>query len=230
MPSRLTEAELAPPKKKYTLPPPEDPALKRQRECRQRIALDLGKRYSVSRSALTQFSIYDKRQSDVLAKLKDYAQDLEKNIAAGRSILLYGPVGTGKDHLLAWLLHWAAEIGKTCRWFSGQEFYATFRDMMDRQPPYNNTEAMLIAPYSHCDVLGISDPTPPEGEATNWNRMQLYRLIDIRYRNGRPVWMTMNAGDQEEAERRLTSPIFDRLQDDAVVLECFWSSYRERSK
>lgn len=76
-------------------------------------------------------------------------------------------------------------------------------------------------------MLAISDPTPPLGEVrSDWQRSLLFRIVDRRYRDLKPTWVTINAASAEEAEKRLTPNIIDRLSHDAVIVRCNWKSFR----
>jgi DNA replication protein DnaC len=76
------------------------------------------------------------------------------------------------------------------------------------------------------NVLAISDPTPPLGELSDYQRSMLFRVVDRRYRDLRPTWVTINAADSAEAERKIAPNIIDRLAHGALVLRCNWPSYR----
>jgi hypothetical protein len=40
--------------------------------------------------------------------------------------------------------------------------------------------------------------------------------------------MTVMAANPEDIDEQLSAPVFDRLREDAIILPCFWPSYRER--
>ena len=67
---------------------------------------------------------------------------------------------------------------------------------------------------------------PPKGDASQYNADVLMRIVDRRYRDCKPTWLTLNVLDGEEAERRLASPIVDRVRHGSLCLECNWPSYR----
>lgn len=182
------------------------------------LGYDLGARYSFDRTRLSRFEIYDQRQRVVIDALTAFLADESRNL------ILFGPVGTGKDHLLAAALYHAARRGDSCRWVNGQEFYGSVRDRMDSA----NSEADWFARWTAPHVLGISDPVQPVGELTPWRIELLYRLIDRRYRAMRATWVTLNVRSEEEADQRMSQQVFDRLREGAVVIPCFWPSYRAR--
>lgn len=182
----------------------------------------LGSRYSPTLASLDTYRIEHVNQRPVVAALR--AANVEEMVKAGRGIVLLGAVGTGKDHLLAAMLYRAVQAGFSCRWLNGQEFYGELRDRMDSGASEDKRFRELKTP----DVLAISDPIPPVGSPTSWNVTQLYRLLDRRYRDLRSTWVSMNAASVQDADEMLSSPSWDRLRESALILKCFWPSYREK--
>jgi len=185
---------------------------------------DLGRRYARERTRIDAFEVYHDEQRKVVRSVQVVASQLEEFVKLGCGLVLYGPVGTGKDHLLAWLLWEAAERGIVCRWINGLDFFGTIRDRMKEEQPERQVLNELLAP----DVLGISDPIPPGRAPTDWNIEVLFRLVDRRYRACKSTWITMNVATTKEADELLSAQVFDRLRDGATVLPCFWPSYRGR--
>jgi DNA replication protein DnaC len=203
------------------------------------LAQDLGSRYSEEKVELSNFEIYHDNQRAVLDRLRLF--DFGKLVADGRNLLFFGPVGTGKDHLLAYALYRAARnftptseaaerlggrphAGYFCRFLTCQEFYGKSRDLMDSRKSEDHFISELATPK----ILALSDPVPPVGEISPWNVAQLHRLVDRRYRAMKSTWMTVNASGIEDLDSRLSSPVFDRLREGAEILGCEWPSYRER--
>ncbi len=194
----------------------------------QRVAAlgrDLGERYGPLRCSFDTYQVYDGRQTHAIRAIAGWVTELHTRVAGGRGLVLYGSVGTGKDHLLAATLYQAAVHFPT-RWANAQELYAGARDRMDTA----KSEAEWLRTWTDPIVLGLSDPVPPAGELSAWRLELLYRLVDRRYRRMRPTWATVNVKDAADADKRLTSPVWDRLQDGALLIPCFWPSWRERDR
>jgi DNA replication protein DnaC len=195
-----------------------------RRAVRTRLQMDLGRRYYADRVSLASFEVYHPSQADVLKRLKAILGQWPGRLLDGHGLIFYGPVGTGKDHLMAAMLHVATAMhGLECRWYNGQEIYGQFRDCITRR----ETEAELLGRLAVPQVLGISDAIPPAGEASAWNLNMLYRLIDRRYGDMKSTWVSLNAKSEEEADEQLTGPVWDRLQEYAEIFRCYWPSYRE---
>jgi DNA replication protein DnaC len=179
-----------------------------------------GRRYRAC--TLENFQVTEPRQREVLKRLVEYRADLAAMLESGTGLVLVGPAGTGKDHLLAGLCHAALSLGKSIRWTSGAKLWTRFRDRIDSERP----EAALLADYTKPAVLVLSDPAPISGELTSYQRLILYQIIDARYNDCCPVWASLNAARREDVERALGVPIVDRLRHGAVSLACDWDSYR----
>jgi DNA replication protein DnaC len=160
-------------------------------------------------------------QRTVLAEIRRYAGDIDNRVSAGQGLLLFGPSGTGKDHLLTGLARVAVAKELSIKWINGSTLYRTMRDGMGED------EEKLVNRYVYPKILYLSDPIPPVGSLTPFQASTLFGIIDGRYQDKKATWATMNVGDGQEASQRLGSPIADRLRDGAVSLHCSWPSYRK---
>ena len=182
----------------------------------------IGKRYYESR--LDNFNVSDPRQQVVVENLRKLVDRLPAHCAAGHSIAFLGPMGTGKDHLAVAMLYEAAKRhSMTVGWCDGQELFQEFRDRINDDKRELDKIRELVRP----DVLLISDPIPQSGAVTDFQQSILSRVIDRRYRELKPTWVTMNVANREEAEKRLGAQTVDRLSEGAVNIVCNWGSYRK---
>jgi DNA replication protein DnaC len=202
-----------------------------QRECEQRMQAieeqraaiwkDRGRRYAACR--LDNYQADGDHQRAVLSAVRDFRDSLAEHIAAGTNLILVGPSGTGKDHLLAALFNAAVDLPRRIRWTSGAGLFSSLRDSIGEEV---NEEKTLAQWIWACDVLVISDPVPIAGELTNYQRSMLYQIVDTRYNARKPIWATINAATRQEAEQSIGVAIVDRLRDGAVSLACNWKSHR----
>jgi DNA replication protein DnaC len=202
-----------------------------------------GPRYSAAR--FSNFQIEHDGQKVAVEKLQQYAADAENRIAAGESVWLIGPAGTGKDHLMFALCYAAVAAFKSVLWVNGSALWLAFREAINskgktdfRRGVYgeydtfdatlHGSEASISHKLAEVDVLAISDPLSPSGPLTDYQAETLLRIIDRRYSHMRPTFLTINCASRQEAEQRMGAAVVDRLAHDALVVACSWPSYRQR--
>lgn len=206
-------------------------ALAEQRSRRQGMfasfAEKVGSRYSGCR--LKNFVCENERQQAAVDACREYADTIVERLADANGLVLYGPVGTGKDHL-AFGVCGAAIInhGRSAGWLSGQDWFGEIRDQMGEDA--NTSERLLIARLVSPEILVISDPLPPIGSLSQHQSTMLYRLVDARYHAGRLTIVTANVKDDAEADSRLGAPTWDRICDKAWKVHCNWPSFRKPAK
>lgn len=159
-------------------------------------------------------------QQRAVSDLHRVASEIDECIP---SIVWFGPPGTGKDHLMAAMIHMAVLEGIRVRWVNGMDLFGEVRDRMSDD---TKQESVFVSGLVAPKVLAISDPLPPSGELTQFQSAMLFRVIDGRYSRGRPTWVTANVQSAEEMERRMGTQAVDRLTDGALVIPCGWESYR----
>lgn len=193
-----------------------------RRETLRTLFAERGKRYL--NCTLKEFEATTTEQAAAVKRLTSYCKDMEANIADGVGVVLLGPSGTGKDHLLAAIMRAAVMVyGKSVKWENGMDLFGAVRDRMDT----DKTEADWVKSMCRPDVLALSDPLPPFGPLSQFQANMLFRVVDGRYSRNRPTWITLNCAGRKEAEERMGAQIVDRLAHGAVVVVCNWPSYRK---
>lgn len=188
----------------------------------RRLDRDLGARYQ--NLTLDAFDLYDEAQGPVVEQVAEFSRTIYGKTEAGCGVVLFGPVGTGKDHLAAAMLYAAVRAGLTARWINAQRLYAEVSDVFHDS---GRLEGDILAGLIRADVLCVSDPCLPYG-MTDSNRRTLYKVVSARYDQGRPTWVTMNVTKPDVAIERLGRPTWSRLCDRALMLFCNWPDYRTR--
>jgi DNA replication protein DnaC len=186
----------------------------------------VGERYS--RCTFEAFQISSDRQRSAVDACREYADTLLDRIVDCNGLVLYGPVGTGKDHL-AFAVSGAAifRYGKFASWVNGQEWFGHIRDQMNDD---GLSEQSLIQRLAAPDLLTLSDPLPPIGPLSQHQSTMLYRLIDARYHAGKPTIVTVNVKDDDEADSRIGVPTWDRMCDRSWKIHCNWPSFRKPAR
>lgn len=181
----------------------------------------MGRRYL--KASLDNFETYHDAQGPVLAKLRAFAAQFPGAIDEGRSVILFGPSGTGKDHLAAGLVRVAVlDHGKSAVAVDGVELWERMRAAMK-----SDTESARVAELIRADVLLLSDPVPQSGDLTSHQSNTLRRIVHGRYAACRPTFVTLNVKDGAQAQELMGVAVVDRLKQDGIAIRCNWPSYRK---
>jgi len=162
-----------------------------------------------------------------LAKLytdcRDYAKEWPKRKAQGKGLVLAGLNGTGKSYLAACIKREVEGQGDVVVFVSVPDLGGRIRATWDREkgaPTEQEVfDAMVDADLLVLDDLGAEAPRPVTEE-------QLYRIIDGRYRNKRPMVVTANVSPQQ-FDARFGARIADRLAEVCDLLVLNAKSYRK---
>lgn len=185
---------------------------------------EIGRRYVDCR--LSTFEAVTDAQKEAKATLDKFCEEIVQRTESGQGLVFTGPKGTGKDHLAVACLRVAVLFhGIRADWIDGQALYQEFRDNIDSE----SSELQMVRQYTAPKILLISDPVPHTENLTAFQQSVLWRIIDRRYRNMTPTWVTMNVATAEEAEKRIGSQIVDRLRDGALSIVCNWPSHRKKA-
>lgn len=188
----------------------------------RRVTAAMGRAYANCR--LSNFKTPRPEQRAVLDRLRRYAAEMPRLLDRGAGIVLYGPTGTGKDHLLLGLAYEAIYThGLSVAALTGAELFRLCGDAIANHA----ARASVLAPYQNAKILILSDPVPPGVALRDWRAEVMYDLVQTRVANLRPIWCSMNAWDNKDADERLTPPIWDRLRYKALLLRCSWPSWRK---
>lgn len=159
-----------------------------------------------------------------LGRIVSYAEDIERRIGNGDGLFLIGPPGTGKDHLAVAVARIAVvELAVSARWLDAATLRLKLRECFGTK----SSERAILKPYVTTKILVLSDPVAPGSNLSDFQADTLFRLIDGRYRERRPTFITGNFRDEAEASELLGSQLVDRLSHGSLRLRCSWESYRK---
>lgn len=161
-----------------------------------------------------------------LAKLytdcREYAKEWPARKAQGRGLVLAGLNGTGKSYLAACIKREVEKQGDVVVFVSVPDLGGRIRATWDREKgaPIEREvyDAMIDADLLVLDDLGAEAPRPVTEE-------QLYRIVDGRYRNQRPMVVTANVSPNQ-FETRFGMRIADRFAEACDILIANAKSYR----
>lgn len=193
---------------------------------RQELIRERGARYEGCR--LSNYETATEDQAKALSRLKEFAATLPAKVEQGVGLILFGPKGTGKDHLAMAMAQGAImTYGIDVEWINGMDLFGEFRDAMNDD---DKNEQEIIQRYVRHQVLYISDPVPPAGTLTEFQAATLFRILDGRYSRMKPTWVTVNVTSAAELDARIGPQNGDRLRDGAVAIFCNWASHRKTAQ
>lgn len=181
----------------------------------------VGERYLSCR-----FENFDCR-SQAMRDVRDACQSIAGNVSAeldaGRSVVLAGPVGTGKDHLMAAMLREVVRANLECQRINGTDLAGQCRDIIGG----HTSEAEFLQRWASVDLLALSDPEGNREKATEYYADWLYRIVDYRYRLNKSIWITINATTGREIAERVGERTWDRIQHNATIIRTNWKTHRK---
>ena len=159
----------------------------------------------------------------MVTTVSDFCDHMPDRIAGGGGLVLLGPPGTGKDHLLAAAMRSAIiDHGFSVAWADGLRLYQRIKSAIAK----NKTEAFLESMFKP-QILALSDPVPPKDELTAYEMCILRDIVEHRYSHGLSTWVTTNVDNKTDAKRLFSGAVLDRLLHGATELFCDWGSYRK---
>lgn len=189
------------------------------------LVAQVGSRYAECRFSNWKDVTTQKRR--VKEAVMEWASTWTDRKQAMEGLLLYGPVGTGKDHLaFSAVRQVVVQHRVSVKWLNGRSFIGDVRDRIEG----GDSERELILGLATPEILVLSDPLPPIGDLTQHQADMLYRVIDARYAAGRITVCTLNVADDDEADRRLSAPTWDRLCDRTWKIACMWETNRKPAR
>lgn len=176
------------------------------------------------------FDATNQAQQKVLQACREYASNVAFDCGVG--LWLIGPPGTGKTHLgSAMVRHvietrdWPAAI------YSGREIIRMLRATWgnkDRTRDWDGraaTEEQLIGDLGHMGLLVIDEIGV--GFGSDSEHVQLFDVIDLRYKHRRPTVLLSNL-PAKGLKEAMGDRAYDRLREGAQVLACNWDSHRSK--
>jgi DNA replication protein DnaC len=154
-----------------------------------------------------------------------------------RGLLLYGPPGTGKTRLLLCVLREVINPHNPEGVYSASGtvwpkdvFWTTVVDLLARlRRSYSDSpgpdEADILDELRFSRLLALDDLGAEKW--SEWAESRIYELLDYRYRNGKPVFITTNLPLKEFGEQ-VGPRIMDRLIETCDVIALKGKSYRQK--
>lgn len=177
-------------------------------------------------ATLESYRVEPKCQSQ--AKALDVARRYSKNYETvsenGKGLILFGSVGTGKDHLMMGIAKKLYYHHKSVMWTNGTRLKARMRGCIGRD---GESESEVIRDFCKPDFLWISDPVIASNPMTTFQTEFFHGIVDARYMEKKPILLTINVEDGVELESALGAAAVDRLKSSGFAHYCDWKTQRK---
>lgn len=204
----------------------------RAKEAAEQRALELERHLAESgmegRLLAARFSNFIARtpaQQKVLDACQSFVEPVEAD--ACRNLWLVGGVGVGKTHLgAAMVSHFIRERGMPAALLSAREVIRQMRANWGRSKDaraLGESEEEVVERLGRVGLLVLDEIGA--GFDSDADRVQLFDVIDLRYRLGLPTVVLSNLV-AKDMKPILGERTYDRLREGASLLTCNWSSNR----
>lgn len=154
-------------------------------------------------------------KAKVAQTLEKFCGSIAERVHAGQGLVLFGPVGAGKDFRAMAVAREAIRNGLSLHWLEGRILSHRLFD--------GDWTDDLLEDCTHAEILYVADPPLLNQQA----QQRLGMILDSRFRHGRPVWATVNVNSRAELIERIGADNADRLLCNVVAVHCDWPSGRK---
>jgi DNA replication protein DnaC len=199
------------------------------------------------RYATASFASFEERTAELTAaktKVKEWVDRYPTMFTRGEGLILYGPCGTGKDHLATaaarrLILRYGCHIyeskrrahfvdsgddpNRTIYRVTGDELFSGLRAVYSD----DGNEHAYINRFIRPGVLILSDPIGTAAPRTTEGRIELLSsIINKRYELMRPMIITVNASGKNHLNEMITTALADRVRHQATAVQVPGDSFR----
>jgi DNA replication protein DnaC len=176
------------------------------------------------------FEIAAEAQRKVLQACREYAAGVD--FKGGSGLWLIGPPGTGKTHIGSAMVRYVIEErDRPAAIHSGREIIRMLRSTWGNRERGRTWDGRATTEEDMIDDLGsLSLLVIDEigvGFGSDSEHVQLFDVIDIRYKYRRPTVLLSNL-PAKGLKDAMGDRAYDRLREGAVVLACNWESHRSQ--
>lgn len=166
------------------------------------------------------------QQRRVWDVVRAYCTGMDDVLQVGRCLVFFGAPGTGKTHLACGIVRHVVEKGGTALYTTALDAVGRIRATWDKSSR-TETEEEAMGSLVTSDILVIDEMGRQTDTAHE--REMLFRIIDRRYANLRPVVLVSNLS-REKLRDFLGTALIDRLSESGGKFLCFdWASQRNKT-
>jgi DNA replication protein DnaC len=137
-----------------------------------------------------------------------------------KGLLLVGPPGRGKSHILAALANKFTDMEMVVGFVNITDLLAVLREGYDNE---SHLERLRLFASKSIDILILDDLGA--SKPTEWAEEQIYTIIDTRLREKRPIFVSTNCSE-DELKKQFHERIASRLHEACTWIEVGGPDYR----
>jgi DNA replication protein DnaC len=171
------------------------------------------------------FGNFDKSQNQkAYEECLEYAKNIKDYIKNGKGLFLSGTVGTGKTHLLAAIIDYAARIKKQyIEYYNIVSLLNNIRFTFKRKYQESISTEEITDQLKKREILMIDDLGTEN--LTDWASEILFDIIDHRYSNLKSTVISTNLSTIEIKEK-LSERLMSRIYEMCKGVQLFGKDYR----
>lgn len=159
-----------------------------------------------------------------LSVCSEWADEFDRHLKSGSSLILLGKPGTGKSHLAAAILQ-AIMPKYVGMYTTASNIIRAVRNTWRRDSDMSETEVLSI--YGSVPLLAIDEIGVQYG--TDGEQNILFEVLDRRYREMLPTILLANQS-KDELKRFVGERAYDRLTETGRIVAFEWESYRPQAR
>lgn len=167
--------------------------------------------YSEPENRNCTFENDDGQHPEILAQCKNYVEQFEEFAAAGKGLLLYGDIGTGKTYAALQILNALMDRMYTA-------YFNTFAQIAN-ELFHCDDKCEYINSFARYDILCIDDLGAEHD--SQWMTEQVFSVIDTRCNSGKPLIVTTNLTSRQmyDKSNKERARIYSRLYELCIPIE-----------
>lgn len=163
----------------------------------------------------------DRKNPQISASMKRYAEQFQEFSKEGKGLLLYGTVGTGKTYYGACVANLLIDNGYDVLMTNFASITNKIQGMFEEKQQY-------IESLNKYDLLVIDDLGAER--KTEYMQEMVFNIIDSRYRSGKPLIITTNltAEELKKPQEIGYQRIYDRILERCIPIKVEGESRRKQ--
>ena len=200
-----------------------DDSKKKMRQ--DRIESSLGRSGIPLRFKKHSFSTYHTKTEDMKLKkqiCQDYAQDFDKKLELGTSLIFCGNTGTGKTHLACSIANHIIQNGRTAVFMNVIRVIRQVKETWSKES--NKKEQEAINWFLNPDLLILDEIGVQFGSESE--KIILFEILNERYLNVKPTILISNLSI-EKSQEFIGQRVMDRMKENGgTAIRFDWKSNR----